>query len=123
MLRILIVDDQPFIRSYLKTLLSREPDIQVTAEAGSGQESLHLARTGEYDLLLLDIFLPDMTGFEVLKMLRQEGINLPVIIVTGHAEPQIAIGARQYGAASCVSKDRIAEDLVDAIRQAIPTQE
>ena len=99
--RILIADDDPAIRELLTQILSDDYDV---AEAVNGEQALEGIQSGKYDLILLDFQLPGMTGIDVLKQLRDRQGELPVILVTGHGSPNVAIQASSLGVYGFVSK-------------------
>jgi len=78
--RVLVVDDEPFIRDLLSAALRFEGfDVEV---AGSGREALQLAQPGRYDLVMLDVMMPDLEGTEVCRRLRESGVAVPVVFLT-----------------------------------------
>ena len=86
MIRLLIVDDHAIVRHGLRQVVSESADIAVTGEAGSSAEAVRLLRENTYDLVLLDISLPDKNGIETLKQIKRDKPNLPVIMLSMHAE-------------------------------------
>src|SRR5262245_30911914 len=116
MIRILIADDHVILREGLKQLLSVTPDLLVTGEAGTGQDVLLHMRSGKYDLALLDISLPGMDGIEILKQMKAEGLFLPVIVLSMHAEERYAARAFRAGARGYLNKSLASTELVEAIR-------
>ncbi|PMY00835.1 response regulator transcription factor, partial [Pseudomonas sp. GW460-13] len=82
MIRVLIADDHEIVRAGLRQFLSEEPDIQVTGEAGSGDQVMAQLRDAEFDVLVLDISMPDRNGIDVLKLIRQRKPELPVLILS-----------------------------------------
>ncbi len=89
----------------------------VAGEASTGHEALSEALSGDYDLVLLDISMPDMGGLELLKDLRSNKPDLRVLILTMHPEDQYARRALKAGASGYLTKDSAPENLVSAIRQ------
>jgi two-component system LytT family response regulator len=89
MTRVLIVDDEPPARKKLRRLLSEAPDMQVAAEAGTGADAIAAIQREKPDLVLLDIQLPDMTGFDVLAALEDQE-SLAVIFVTAFDQHALA---------------------------------
>ena len=81
-IRILIADDHPIVRAGFKQVLSETPDMEVTDEAGNGQEVMACVRKKEHDIVLLDISMPGRSGLEVLKDLKDEKPKLPVLILS-----------------------------------------
>lgn len=117
MIHILLVDDHTLIREGLKQILSEQTDLVITAEASSGQQALEVVANQNFDIVLLDIGLPDQNGIEVLKEIKQTKPNLPVLILTMYSEEQYAIRLLKMGAAGYLSKESSPEQLVNAIRK------
>lgn len=116
-LRVLIADDHAIVREGLKQILADTGDIVVAGDAGSGLEAIKLARTGDFDVLLLDISMPDRGGIEVLKQVRQEFPKLAVLMLSMHREDQYAIRSLKAGASGYLNKQSAPDELVTAIRQ------
>ncbi|KWR88293.1 response regulator [Cupriavidus sp. IDO] len=116
MIRVLIADDHEIVRAGLRQFISEEPDIQVTGEAGSGDEVMARMRDGEFDVLVLDISMPDRNGIDVLKLIRQRKPDLPVLILSTYPEDQYAINLIRAGASGYLTKESAPDDLVKAIR-------
>lgn len=117
MIKVLVADDHAIIRKGLKQILDDTGDMSVTGEADSGMEAIRMANTGEYDLVLLDISLPDKHGVEVLKQIKQNNPQLSVLMLSMHPEDQYAVRAMKAGAAGYLNKQSVPSQLVDAIRQ------
>lgn len=117
MINVLVVDDHAIFRSGLKRLLSDEPDIQVLAEARSGREALATIRQQRFNVVLLDINLPERSGLDVLEQIRQELPKLPVLMLSMYPEEQYSMLALKNGANGYVAKDMESSDLIEAIRQ------
>ncbi len=116
MIRVLIADDHGIVRAGLRQFISGEPDIQVTAEAGTGDEVMAHLRTSQFDVLVLDISMPDRNGIDVLKLIRQRLPELPVLILSTYPEDQYAINLIRAGASGYLTKESAPDDLVKAIR-------
>ena len=116
MIQILITDDHPIVRQGLKQIISATSDITAAGEADTGQKALDMIRENDYDIVLLDISLPDISGFEVLKRLSSEKPELPVLILSIHSNEQYAIKAFKTGAAGYMIKTDSPEELTNAIR-------
>ena len=100
--KVLIVDDDISICKLLeKVMHSNELDTEV---AGSGKEALELLKHHTYDVILMDIMLGDMEGFEVIKRLRNQGISTPVMIVSGHNEDYDSLYGLSLGADDYITK-------------------
>lgn len=114
--RTLIVDDEPLARKRLRTLLADEPDIEVIGEAGNGSSAVQAIATGRPDLVFLDIQMPGMDGFEVLR--ASTGIHQPfVVFVTAHDEH--AIRAFDVQAVDYVLKPVIESRFRASVRRAV----
>lgn len=117
MIKLLIADDHNIFRDGLKRIFSDTPDIVAAAEAATGHEALELMRTQDWDVVLLDINLPGKSGLEVLKQIKAEKPQLPVVILSMYPEDQYAIRAIKQGAAGYLCKDADADELLAAIRK------
>lgn len=111
--RILVADDDTAIRQLLRTLL--EEGGYGVEEATTGQEALDGLKSGAYDLVLLDMRLPGMTGIEVLKQLREKTGDVPVIFITAYGSPNIAIQASSLGAYSYITKPFELDDVLHTV--------
>jgi len=116
-LRVLIVDDHPIVRQGLKQTLIDAADMGELGEASTAQEALDLIRLGEWDAVVLDIGLPGRGGLDVLKDIKRERPQLPVLILSMHAEDQYAVRAIRAGAGGYLTKEAASEKLLDAIRK------
>ena len=114
---VLIIDDEAAIRESLQTLL--EMDGYTTETAESGKEGLTRAGEKPFDLILLDVALPDVNGIDLLAELRQRDPNLPVIIITAYGTVENAVRAMQSGAANFVQKPWDNEKLLADVRAAV----
>lgn len=119
MIRILIVDDHAILRAGLKTLLSEYPDMAVTGEAGSGAEAVQMVQQADYDIVLLDVTMPEMNGVDALKQIRRYRPSLPVLMLSMHPEEQYAINLLRSGASGYVPKEGAPEQLVNAIQTVV----
>lgn len=118
MSRILIVDDHAVVRSGLRQFLAGISDFASVEEAGNGQEALALVLERQWDLVLLDIELPDLNGLEVLRRIKRAKPALPILIFSMHAEDDYAMTALEAGAAGFLPKESSPEEILDAIRRA-----
>lgn len=116
MIRLLIADDHSIVREGLKQLIALTPDIEVVAEASCGLEVLQRLIGGTFDLLLLDINMPEPSGIELITQIKASYPDLPVLIYTMHCEMQIAIRALKAGASGYFTKNSDPKLLTDAIR-------
>jgi two-component system, NarL family, invasion response regulator UvrY len=116
-LRVALCDDHPIFREGLKKILLPSGDISVTGEAGTGADLLTLLEKGRFDVVVLDISLPDMNGLEVLKTLAAGKDRPPAIVLSMHPEDQYALRALKAGAAGYLEKASVPEELVNAVRK------
>jgi DNA-binding NarL/FixJ family response regulator len=116
MIRIGIAEDHTIVRWALREALSKADDIEVVGEAGTAAETLAMIQNAQPDVLLLDIQLPDRSGFDVLNELRQLPTAPLVVVLTWHTEPSYAARAIQAGAHGYVNKSVAPEELLSAIR-------
>lgn len=117
MIRLLLVDDHHLVRSGLKRLLDEEEDLEVLAEAGSGEEALKLVRDLEPDVVLMDVNMPGMGGLEATRRLLSAHRNVKVIAVSMYDDEPYPSRLLEAGAAGYLSKDSAAEEVVAAVRQ------
>jgi DNA-binding NarL/FixJ family response regulator len=116
MKKILLVDDHNIVRQGLKNLIELESDLEVTGEASSGVEALKLIRSNSYDVVVLDISMPDKNGVDTLHDLKHIAPNLPVLILSGYAEAQYALNLIRSGCKGYLSKDADSDEIIKAIR-------
>lgn len=117
MLKILIVDDHAVVRAGLKQILAETPDMEVSGEAATSREALKLAANTHFDLVLLDISMPDMSGLDVLKELHKADNNRPILMLSMYPEEQYAIRALKAGAKGYLTKESAPAELLSAIRK------
>lgn len=115
-IRILIADDHAVIRQGIRVLLEKEPDIEVVAEAGDGQDALEKYKDIQPDILLLDISMPKMSGMEVTKAVRQEFPDGKIVFLTMHEGDEYFFQALSVGASGYVVKGADSEELLSALR-------
>lgn len=118
-IRILIADDHAIVRAGLKQFIADEHDMAVAGEAETGAQTLEMARAGEWDVVLLDISMPDRSGVDTLKSLRHVKPDLPVLILSGFPEGQYAINLLRAGASGYLNKESAPAELVRAIRTVV----
>lgn len=115
MIRVLVVDDHPVVRQGVVQIISQVSDIICTGQAVSGREALRLALQNDYEVIVLDINLPDGSGLDILKQLRLLKPDLPVLILTAYPEQQFAARAFKAGAAGYLTKVSVSKELITAI--------
>jgi len=117
MLKILIADDHAIVRQGLKQIVTETPDMIVAGEASNGQELLNKIQESDYDVVVLDITMPGRDGIDVLKQLRSERPELPILMLSIHPEEQYALRALKAGASGYLTKESAPDELVVAIRK------
>jgi two-component system response regulator NreC len=115
---VLLADDHAVVRQGLKAILGAEPDIRLAGEAADGQDAVRLAERVEPDVLVLDLMLPGLNGFEVTRLVRKRVPRTRVVILTIHSDPAYAAEALRAGATGYVAKDADAAELIAAVRAA-----
>jgi two-component system, NarL family, invasion response regulator UvrY len=119
MIKILIADDHPIIRHGLKQIISEESDMKICGEAENGNQIFELIKEKDFDILILDISLPDINGIEVLNKLKKNHPDLSVLVLSAHSEDQYALRTIQAGAMGYLNKITATEELVNAVRKII----
>jgi DNA-binding NarL/FixJ family response regulator len=114
--RILVVDDHALVRAGFRQLIDRTDDLEVGGEAGTAAAALELAMAEDFDVVMLDISLPDASVVETVAMLRRRKPELPILIVSMHAEEQYAVNLLRAGASGFFPKAGEAKDMLEAIR-------
>jgi DNA-binding NarL/FixJ family response regulator len=117
--RLLLADDHAIVRQGLRVLLDDEPDLQVGAEASDGAEALALALAEPFDLAILDVSMPRLTGIQVARQLTAQRPDLRVLILSMHDNEQFFFEALRAGASGYVLKSAAHSDLVSACRAAL----
>lgn len=114
--RILLVDDQPLLRTGFRMVLGAEADLDIVAEASNGVEAVDLARRLLPDVVLMDIRMPRMDGVAATRAIVDARLPVRVLILTTFDLDEYVVGALRAGASGFLSKDVPADDLVTAIR-------
>lgn len=114
-INILVVDDHAVVRQGVRQILEDVPELQITAEAGSGSEALAILRGSAVDVVLLDISLREQNGLEVLKQILHLDASIKVLILSMHPEKQYAIRALKAGASGYLMKDSAPTELILAL--------
>lgn len=117
MIKILVADDHAIVREGLKRIVDHSPDIVVKDEASNGQEVLDKVSKNDYDVVVLDITLPDTNGLYILGELKSERPDLPVLVLSMHPEEQYAVPVLKAGASGYLTKESAPGELVAAIRK------
>jgi DNA-binding NarL/FixJ family response regulator len=117
--RLLLADDHAIVRQGLRALLDDEPDLSVGAEAADGAEALELALAEPFDLAILDVSMPRLTGIQVARQLSAQRPDLRVLILSMHDNEQFFFEALRAGASGYVLKSAAHSDLVSACRASL----
>jgi DNA-binding NarL/FixJ family response regulator len=115
-MRILIADDHGIVRSGLRLLLERQPDIEVVAEAADGAEARELAIRERPDLAILDVKMPKLTGLQATREIKRQAPEISVLILSMHDDERYLFEALKAGASGYVLKTQADTDLLAAIR-------
>ena len=114
-IRVLIADDHRLFGQALEAILATDDRLEVVGHAGDGSEAVQLAVDLDPDVILMDIAMPIMDGFQATKQIRKHRPHACVLMLTGSNSRTDVDQAREAGAAGYVTKDRIASELIDAI--------
>lgn len=117
--RLIIADDHDLIRSGLRSMLARQPDLEVVGEAANGRKALELCRQLHPDLVLMDIRMPEMDGLTVTDAIKQEFPTTVVLIVTSHESFDYLLEAIKVGAAGYILKEATQHELTTAVRKVL----
>ena len=116
-LKILIVDDHDIVRKGLAMLVSRQEDLTVVAEAGTVAEAVEKARETVPDVVVMDIRLPDGTGIEACREIRNDNSDVKVLMLTSYGDEEAVMGSIMAGASGYLLKEIRSQEIVDAIRR------
>lgn len=116
MIRVAICDDHPLVRAGFRQVFSACADFVVVAEAGTGREALSIARREICDVLLLDIAMPDQSGIDILRIIKQGQPDFPVLILSCYPTQQYAVNLLKMGANGYLNKECEADELQNAVR-------
>jgi DNA-binding NarL/FixJ family response regulator len=121
-IKVLIADDHPIVRQGLGQTIESDADLEVIAEAGDGLEALAKIRQYQPQVIILDIDIPKMDGFEVALAVQEEKIKTEIVFLTVHREESFMKKALSVGAKGFVLKDSAISDIVTAIKAAFQGQ-
>lgn len=116
MASIIIADDHPLVRAGLRQILGEDATVKAVAEAATGRETLDLLRSGTWDLVLLDLNMPDRSGLDILRHIQASHPGVRVLVLSGLPESQYAINVLRAGAAGYLGKEAAPEELLKAVR-------
>lgn len=117
MIKILVVDDHAVVRSGIREYLSSAGNFDVVAEAATGAEALAIVESTSLDVVLLDISLPDMNGLDVLKDIRRQRSDLPVLMFSSYPEDELATRAYDLGVSGYLNKAGPPSEILVAINK------
>ncbi len=117
MIRILIADDHIYIREGIKKIINNEMDMQIVGEAQTASETLYFLSKNKCDIVILDLSLPDRSGLEILKDIKENYPDVKVMILSVHSEKLYAIRAFKGGASGYLTKESPPEELTNALRK------
>ena len=116
-IRVLLIDDHPALRMGLRVLLDREPDINVVAEGGQGQEALELAVRHASGVIVLDCQLPDVDGATVAARLREQGRSPKIVALSAYDDDRYLAAMMRAGAVGYLLKNEAPGQIVEAVRR------
>ena len=102
-LRILIVDDEDAVRNVFKDFCLSSPLFQVQT-ASSGQEAIDMATAGDFDIVTIDLIMPEVSGLEAIEVIKKEKPHLPMVIITGNATENLILQAGRLGGCRVIRK-------------------
>jgi DNA-binding NarL/FixJ family response regulator len=118
-IRLLIADDHALVRSGLRSMLQREPGIEIAGEARNGREAVELCRSLRPDIVLMDVRMPEIDGLEATRAIKRELPETAVLMVTMHENRDYMLEATKAGAAGYVLKDASRNELISAVRRVV----
>jgi DNA-binding NarL/FixJ family response regulator len=117
MIRVLVADDHKIVRDGLKRILASAADLEVAGEAASGDEALALVRANDYDIAMIDMSMPGISGIALVKRLKTEKPKMKLLVLSMHGEHQYAARALKAGASGYLTKDSAADQLLGALHK------
>ena len=117
MIRLLIADDHALMREGVKQLIALSNDVVVAGEADNGEQVMALLRGGGFDLVLLDMTMPGVSGADLISWIRAHNPSLPILVLSMHNEPRVIMRALQAGASGYLTKDNDPRNLMIGIRK------
>jgi DNA-binding NarL/FixJ family response regulator len=117
MIRVLLADDHQIVRDGLRRILGPQSGFAVAGEAASGDEALALVKANDYDVVMLDMSMPGLSGIDLIKRLKVEKPKLRILVLSMHGESQYAARVLKAGAAGYLNKDSASEALLGALRK------
>lgn len=119
MIRIVIADDHEIVRAGLKQIIADDSGMEVAGESNNGENLIELVKKNDYDVVLLDLKMSGLSGIEAIKHIKAMKPELPIIVLSMHAEDQYAVRTIKAGASGYLTKETAAENLVNAIKKVV----
>ena len=117
LIRVLIVDDHPLMRSALDVAISTASDMEVVAEASTGLDVAHLVSTLKPDVIIMDLMMPKMNGLEAIDELSHQNPNIYILVLSSAVDEDTIVKAFQLGAIGYITKDAQRDELIRAIHR------
>ena len=114
-IRVILVDDHRILRHGLRSLLEKERDMEVVAEAANGREAVQLVRELRPDVIVMDLSMPDLNGIEATRQVLEENPDVKVLALSMHSDKRFVAGVLGAGASGYLLKDCAPDELVRAI--------
>lgn len=114
-IRVLMADDHPVVRSGIRSLIEVDSNISIVGEANSGREALEMVESLQPDILLLDMEMPDISGVEVARQLKQKRTGVRILVLSAYNDPQYIRSLLSNGASGYLTKDEAPEFIIEAI--------
>src|SRR5207248_781983 len=115
-IRVLLADDHVIMRTGLRLLLERQPDITVVGEASDGRECVELAQAEKPDVVIMDLAMPNLNGIEAARQIVAQNPEIAVAVLSMHSDESYVIRALKAGARAYLLKDSAESDLIGAIK-------
>ncbi|MDF2926571.1 MAG: DNA-binding response regulator [Paenibacillaceae bacterium] len=119
MIRILLAEDQVLVRSGLKMMIETDGELRVTGEAATGKEAVALCETSSFEVILMDVRMPEMNGLEATRIIRSRWPRSKVLILTTFNDDEYAVDALKSGASGYMLKNAEPAELIRAIRSCL----
>ncbi|OGW75302.1 MAG: hypothetical protein A2Z72_08645 [Omnitrophica bacterium RBG_13_46_9] len=116
-IEVMLVDDHSIVRQGIKSIISREDDIKIVAEASDGQEAVRLAKSKSPDVIIMDITLPSLNGLDASQRIIRSNKNINILILSMHENRAFIEKSLHYGIKGYILKDSAADEIVHAIRE------
>jgi DNA-binding NarL/FixJ family response regulator len=117
--RVVLADDHPIMRASIRRLLERAGDIEVVGEASNGLETIHMVEELEPDVLLLDVEMPGMKGFEVARRLQAAGAAVRILALSAYDDKQYILAMLASGATGYLTKEEAPQSIIRAVHEVV----